>query len=224
MTESEQKNNDVERIIVDLKSQLQEAKKVENNLEHEFKKREKELEKFKAKLILLGKNTNEESLQSKFKSSSKTLDDILSFQRSSSNKNGLGYEKENKEKQSSFINKEENKRSYVNALMRPFVKEYNKKNSLSQNESRTDNVPSRHQQLFLGNCYAYNNFGHIARNCKLMVPIGKGITSQSHVNKKEVIRSNPKGRNYNYFAPLQSLVQNVTNVVINDTLLEIVNQ
>ena len=55
---------------------------------------------------------------------------------------------------------------------------------------------------FWGNCYACNNFGHIARNCKLLVPIGKYITSQSRFYKKKVTRSNPKGRNYNFFAPL----------------------
>ena len=49
-----------------------------------------------------------------------------------------------------------------------------------------------------------NNFGHMDRNCKLMVPIGKDVTSQSSFYKKIVTRSNPKGRNYNSFAPLQS--------------------
>ena len=41
MKEFEEKNNDVERFIVDLKTQLQEAKRVENNLEQQLKKREK---------------------------------------------------------------------------------------------------------------------------------------------------------------------------------------
>ena len=40
MTEFEEKNNDAERFIANLKNQLQEAKKVENNLEQQFKKRE----------------------------------------------------------------------------------------------------------------------------------------------------------------------------------------
>ena len=88
--------------------------------------------------------------------------------------------------------------------MRPVVKEYSKKISLFQNESGKNNVPSSHQQLFLGNCYACKNFWHIAINCKLMVPIGKGITSQYPFYKNNVTRSNPKERNYNSFAPLQS--------------------
>ena len=37
-----------------------------------------------------------------------------------------------------------------------------------------------------------------------MVPIKKGITSQTYSYKKNVTRNNPKGRNYNSFAPLQS--------------------
>ena len=57
---------------------------------------------------------------------------------------------------------------------------------------------------FLGNCYAYNNFGHIAINCKLTVPIGKGITSQYPLYTNTVTKSNTKVRNYNSFSPLQS--------------------
>ena len=88
--------------------------------------------------------------------------------------------------------------------MRPVIKEYNIKFSLSQNERRTDNVPNKHQKLYLGNCYACNNFGHIARNSKLVVPIWKWVTSQYPFYKNNVTRSNPKGRKYNYFASLQS--------------------
>ena len=102
-------------------------------------------------MILPRNKTNEESLQSNFKSCSKTLDDILSCQRSSSNKIWLHYGKENKEEQSSFLNKEGNKRSYVDALMRPVVKEHSEKPSLPQNKIRIENVTSIHKQLFLGN-------------------------------------------------------------------------
>ena len=59
MAEFAEKNNDAKRIIVDLKIQLQEAIKKENNLEQQLKKREQELEKFEVELILLKKKTNE---------------------------------------------------------------------------------------------------------------------------------------------------------------------
>ena len=65
-------------------------------------------------------------------------------------------------------------------------------------------MTSIHQQLFLRNCYTCNNFGHMARNCKLMVPIEKGITPQTSFYNKSGTRINPQGRSYNYFAPLQS--------------------
>ena len=74
---------------------------------------------------------------------------------------------------------------------------------------RTDMMPKRpvinkHQELFLGNWYTCNNFGHIDRNCKLMVPIEKGITQQTSFYKKSGTRNNPEGKNYNSFTPLQS--------------------
>ena len=53
-------------------------------------------------------------------------------------------------------------------------------------------VTSKHQQLFLGNCYTCNNFGHMARNCKLKTPVEKGITSHTSIYKKNITRNNPK--------------------------------
>ena len=105
MIEFEEKNNDAGRIIDDLKNHLQEAKKVENNIEQQLKKSEQELDKFEAELVSLRNKIDEESFQSKFKSSSKNMDDILCCQRSFSNKTGLGYDKGKNSEQSSFINK-----------------------------------------------------------------------------------------------------------------------
>ena len=93
VTEFEEKNYDSERMIVDLKNQLQKSNKGENSLEQQLKTREQELEKVEAEIVLLRKKIDEESFQSKFVSSSKTLDDILSCQSSSSNKTRLGYDK-----------------------------------------------------------------------------------------------------------------------------------
>ena len=42
----------------------------------------------------------------------------------------------------------------------------------------------------------------MARNCKLKTPVEKGITSHTSIYKNT--RNNPKGRNYNSLAPLQS--------------------
>ena len=65
-------------------------------------------------------------------------------------------------------------------------------------------MTSKHHQLFLGNCHTCNNFGHIARNCKLKTHVEKGITSHTSFYKKTITINNPKGRNYNSCAPLYS--------------------
>ena len=59
-TEVEKKNNDTKRIIFYLKNQLQVAKKVENNLEQQLKKRKQELEKCEVELVLLRMKIDEE--------------------------------------------------------------------------------------------------------------------------------------------------------------------
>ena len=126
---------------------------------------------------------DEESIKSNIEISSNTLDEILSVQRPSSDKYGIGFDKEKKPGYSSFTNEDGNKRNYATALKRLIKKEESKKSvPLLQKIVMIPRgrMTSRHQQLFLGNCYTYNNFGHIARNCKLMVPIEKGNTSQSY--------------------------------------------
>ena len=150
---------------------------------------------------------DEESIKYKFEKSSNNLDQILSVQRPSSDKFGLGFDKEKKPGYSSCTNQDGNKRSYVVVLMRKIKREESK--NYSSPLQRTNMMPKRpvirkHQQLFLGNCYTHKIFGHMDRNCKLMVPIEKGITSQTSFYKKSGTRSNPGGRSYNLFAPLHS--------------------
>ena len=139
----EEKSNDTERIIANLKNQLQEARKVENNLEQQLKKRKQELEKYEAELVLLGKKIDEESFQSKFVSNSKTLDDILSCQRSSSNKTGLYYGKGMKLEQSSPTIQDGNTQSYADVLQDLVEKGDSKKSASFQNERRTNKIPRR---------------------------------------------------------------------------------
>ena len=79
----------------------------------------------------LRKKFDEESIKSKFENSSKTLNDILSSQRPSRDKSGLGYNKEKKPKCSSLTNQGRNKRSYAVALKSPIQKEEIKKSAPS---------------------------------------------------------------------------------------------
>ena len=109
----------------------------------------------------LRKKLNEESIKSKFENRSRTLEEILSVQRPTSNKYGLGFVKEKKARYSSCTNKKGNKRSYADVHMSQTKREESKK--YASPLQRTDIMPkrpvtSKHQQLFLGNCYTCNIF------------------------------------------------------------------
>ena len=90
-----------------------------------------------------------EAIKSKFENSSRILDDILNSQRSSSDRSGLGFSKENKPKCFSFTNQEGNKRSYAEPLKSPVKKEESKKASLSSQYKNVINIipkrPNRYQ-------------------------------------------------------------------------------
>ena len=193
MTKFEEKNNDAERIIAYLKKQFLEAQKAENNLEQQLKKRIQEYERLEEDIMHLRNKLDEESIKSKFEKSSNNLDEILSVQIPSSDKSRFGYDKEKKPGHSSCTNQDGNKRSYAVALKSQIKREESKKYSpLLQISDMMPKRPmaSRHQQLFLGNFYTCNNFGHIARNSKLMVPTEKCITPQTSFYKKSGTRRN----------------------------------
>ena len=56
-------------------------------------------------------------------------------------------------------------------------------------------MTSRYQHIFFGHCYSCNNFGHKALNCRAY--------GKLRAYKKNASSNKPKGRNHNFFAPLQ---------------------
>ena len=85
-----------------MKTQLQEAKKIEEDLDLQLKKRIQESERPEEEIMHLRKKFDQESIKSKFENNAKTLDDILSSQRPSRDKFGLGYDKEKKPENKRF--------------------------------------------------------------------------------------------------------------------------
>ena len=90
MIEFEEKNNDAERMIADLKKQVLEVERAQNNIEQWLKQRTKE--------------------------SKRLEEDNMHLRKKPSNKSGLGFDKEKKLRYSSCTNQDGNKRSYVVAL------------------------------------------------------------------------------------------------------------
>ena len=63
MEQFEEKNNDVERIIADLKNQFLVAKKAENNLEQQLKRITQESERIEEEIMCLRNKLDEESIK-----------------------------------------------------------------------------------------------------------------------------------------------------------------
>ena len=139
-----------------MKTQIQEAKKIEEDLDLQLKRRIQEYERLEEEIIHLKKKLDEESIKSKFQNSSRTLDDILSIQIPSRDKFGLRYDKEKKPGGSSFTNQGRDKRSSIVAL-KILMEERKKYAPSSHDKDRTNVMPripitNRYQHIFLGHC------------------------------------------------------------------------
>ena len=80
-------------------------------------------------------------------------------------------------------------------------KEESKKSSPSSYDKNRTNelskipMTNRYQHIFLGHCYACNNFGHKALNCRAL--------RKFQEYKKNSPSDKPKGSNHNHFTLLQ---------------------
>jgi hypothetical protein len=74
------------QVINDLKTQLQEAKIIEEVILKQLNDREQDYEKLEAEIVLLKREIEKEKKQSKFENSSNILNGILNNQRSPNDK------------------------------------------------------------------------------------------------------------------------------------------
>ena len=79
-----------------MEAQLLEAQKVEKDLNLQLKQRIQESEKLADEITQFKRKIDEGSIRSKFENNSRILDDILSSQKPSNDKSGLGFVKEKK--------------------------------------------------------------------------------------------------------------------------------
>jgi hypothetical protein len=196
---------------VNLKIQLEEAKRREEVVRNQLDKKEESCHEMEAEVVNLRKKVQKSDTQNKFLISSMTLDEILDSQRSPSDKSGLGY---NKEKISipkksdagpSFV-KGENMSDTVPSVVKDedrsettssFAKSKSRYDSVSthsRNKSNTTKfrrsdhgrhpeaihspqskfrreTPSwmnqrRYESVFKGYCFACNEYGHKALDCR----------------------------------------------------------
>ena len=106
-----------------MRNQFKEAKKSEEYLVVFLRKRIQDSEKLEKEITQLREGVDEKSIKSKFENNSRILDDILSSQRPSSDRSGLGFVKEKKSESSPLTNQRGSTKSYVEVLKKPVKKE-----------------------------------------------------------------------------------------------------
>jgi predicted nuclease with TOPRIM domain len=79
---------------VNLKTQLEEAKRREEVVKNQLNEREESCHKLEAEVVHLRKKVEKSNTHVKFMNNSTILDDILDSQRSPNDKYGLGYNKQ----------------------------------------------------------------------------------------------------------------------------------
>ena len=156
------------QIIIDLRNQLQKAKKSEEDLVVFLRKRIQYFEKIKKEITQVREGVDEKTIKSKFQNSSRILDGILSSQRPSGDRPGLGFVKEKKLESFPVTNQEGSKKHYVEVLNTSAKKERSKKDDLISKDKNRNNLapkrPNRYLQIFLGHYFSCNNFGYKALN------------------------------------------------------------
>ena len=158
----------MEKLTSNLKNQILEENRMEENLENSLKEKQITYERMEAKLVHLRKELDEKLIQTKYENSSKIWDKIITTQRDSSNKNGVGYSQEENQV---------NSKSYVAALLSTFKKkdeentsnDHNSRGLLPPVKKEYKTTPKKvyenmYPHIFFGYCFACSNFKHKAMN------------------------------------------------------------
>jgi hypothetical protein len=178
---------ELEHIIMELKVQIEEYKRIEEELKEKLEERDKIIGNLEGEIITLRKDLQKKNMQN----NSKFLDDIISTQRPNHDKYGLGYNQTENRSNSKETKQETYRKSYEKTIKgdRKTYKEYYRgtpppRRFRFQNQRPTETnrpqgeegfirvTPFRisstpmYQIIFLGLCYACNNFGHKTVNCK----------------------------------------------------------
>jgi hypothetical protein len=172
-------------MITKLKVQIEEDKIIEEAFKKQLEENDKIIGNLEAEVVTLRKDIQKKNMQN----NSKVLNDIISSQKSHLDKSRLGYNQTEKRSNSKITEQETNPKSYVETIKedrkiykedyretpppRRFRFENQQLTDRPQEEERFIRAPPfrrsstpRYQTIFFGLCYACNNFGHKAVNCR----------------------------------------------------------
>ena len=154
--------------IVHLKTQIEEAKRIEELLKIQINEKEDSCCKLEAEIVDLRKKVEKSN---KFLNSSWILDEILESQRPSCDKSGLGYKGEDTHAEESTSKKHEvipsKKEDNVAKQPSTQVKANFKRTKKGRTQEATLGTPKQmYESIFHGNCYPRNGYGHKYFECR----------------------------------------------------------
>jgi hypothetical protein len=175
--------NEIRKIIavnIHLKTQIEEAKRVEELLKNQVNEKEKSCHKLEAEVVDLRKKVEKSN---KFLNSSTILNEIMDSQRSPNDKPGLGYNKEATHVEASTSKKLEVSPSFSkdrnNVASQPSTQGKETFKTIEQGRHqeaiftpKIRETPSiwtpkqRYESVFHGHCYSCNEYGHKALKCR----------------------------------------------------------
>jgi hypothetical protein len=218
---------ELEQMITNLKVQIEEDKRIEEALKEQLEGRDKIIENLEAEIVTLRKDLQKKNMQN----NSKVLNDIINSQRPNHDKSGLGYNQTEKGSSSKTTKQETYPKSYAETIKgdrkvyrenyrdtpppRRFIFQNQQPTEIDRSQEeegfirappfRISSTP-RYQTIFFGLCYACNNFGHKAVNCRAN---NRNINNfESHTQKGYPRRpSETQRRSYNMFESLSTEVE-----------------
>jgi hypothetical protein len=150
--------------IVHLKTQIEEAKRIEELLKIQINEKEESFCKLEDEIVNLRKKVEKSN---KFLNSSRILDEILESQRSSCDKSGLGYKGKDTHAEASTSKKHEvnTSKKEDNVAKQPSTQ--GKENfKRTKKESILGTPKKRYESIFHGHCYSCNGNGHKSFECR----------------------------------------------------------
>jgi hypothetical protein len=154
--------------IVHLKTQIEEAKRIEELLKIQINENEDSCCKLEAEIVDLRKKVKKSN---KFLNSSRILDEMLESQIPSCDKLGLGYKGEDTHAKASTSKKHEviPSKKEDNVAKQPSTqgKENFKRTKQGRNQEDIFGTPKqRDESIFHGHCYSCNEYGHKSFECR----------------------------------------------------------
>jgi hypothetical protein len=154
--------------IVHLKTQIEEAKRIEELLKNQINEKEESCCKLEVEIVDLRKKVEKSN---KFLNSSLILNEILEIQRSPYDKSGLRYKKETTHAEASTSKKHEviPSKKEDNVAKQPSTqgKENFKRIKQGRDQESILGTPKKkYESVFYGHCYSCNRYGHKDFECR----------------------------------------------------------